>query len=295
MNPNLRFTTLFALFCCFFAAIAGEEHDQFPDTVLNFNEVAVVARRQPLASAQSISGVELQKLSSTSIADALKYFAGVQIKDYGGLGGLKTINVRSLGAQHVGVYIDGVRLTNAQNGTIDLGKYSLSTLESVSLFNANRLDQCQSASEYASGATVYLQSRRPTSDSLTVLGGIGSFHSYRGRVNAQISRRTWSGFIDAEYVNSKGDYPFRYKSQWEDTVGAAVIQILSTDVSRLWFSVTTSRRTPIGISRNAVAPEALCAVSPTNTQTWPANGTRTCLCRVRGTTVSTPCTVLRPQ
>lgn len=126
MNPNLRFTTLFAMFCCFFAAIAGEEHDQFPDTVLNFNEVAVVARRQPLASAQSISGVELQKLSSTSIADALKYFAGVQIKDYGGLGGLKTINVRSLGAQHVGVYIDGVRLTNAQNGTIDLGKYSLS-------------------------------------------------------------------------------------------------------------------------------------------------------------------------
>lgn len=154
MNPNLRFTTLFAMFCCFFAAIAGEEHDQFPDTVLNINEVAVVARRQPLASAQSISGVELQKLSSTSIADALKYFAGVQIKDYGGLGGLKTINVRSLGAQHVGVYIDGVRLTNAQNGTIDLGKYSLSTLESVSLFNANRLDQCQSASEYASVASI---------------------------------------------------------------------------------------------------------------------------------------------
>lgn len=219
MKTNLRFTTLFAMLCCCFAAIAGEEHDLFPDTVLNFNEVAVVARRQPLASAQSISGVDLQKLSSTSIADALKYFAGVQIKDYGGLGGLKTINVRSLGAQHVGVYIDGVRLTNAQNGTIDLGKYSLSTLESVSLFNANRLDQCQSASEYASGATVYLQSRRPTSDSLTVLGGIGSFHSYRGRVNAQMSRRTWSGFIDAEYVNSKGDYPFRYKSQWEDTVG----------------------------------------------------------------------------
>lgn len=121
------------MFCCFFAAIAGEEHDQFPDTVLNFNEVAVVARRQPLASAQSISGVELQKLSSTSIADALKYFAGVQIKDYGGLGGLKTINVRSLGAQHVGVYIDGVRLTNAQNGTIDLGKYSLDARICVAL------------------------------------------------------------------------------------------------------------------------------------------------------------------
>lgn len=185
----------------------------------NLNEVTVSAHRRPLATAQKLSGAELQSLSSTSIADALKYFAGVQIKDYGGLGGLKTINVRSLGAQHVGVYIDGIRITNAQNGTVDLGKFSLSTLESVSLYNANKLDRCQSASEYASGATVYLRTRRPTADSLSVMGAIGSFHTYKGRVTAQISRKNWSGFIDGEYLNSKGDYPFRYKSEYEDTVG----------------------------------------------------------------------------
>ncbi|MDO4319736.1 MAG: TonB-dependent receptor, partial [Bacteroidales bacterium] len=37
--------------------------------------------------------------------------------------------------------------------------------------------------------------------------------------NAQFKRRAWSGFVDVEYVNSKGDYPFRYKSQYEDTIG----------------------------------------------------------------------------
>ena len=68
--------------------------------------------KRPIATRQSLNGKELQSLSSTSVADALKYFAGVQIKDYGGLGGLKTINVRSLGAQHVGIYIDGIRITN---------------------------------------------------------------------------------------------------------------------------------------------------------------------------------------
>lgn len=118
--------------------------------------------RKPLATVQELSGMELKALSSTSIADALKYFAGVQIKDYGGLGGMKTLNVRSLGAQHVGVYIDGIRITNAQNGTVDLGKFSLSTLESVSLYNANKLDQIQAPSEYASGATVYLRTAAPT-------------------------------------------------------------------------------------------------------------------------------------
>ncbi len=182
-------------------------------------EVVVSARQRPLATVQELRGAELQALSSTSIADALKYFAGVQIKDYGGLGGLKTINVRSLGAQHVGVYIDGIRITNAQNGTVDLGKYSLSTLESVSLYNASKLDRCQSPSEYASGATVYLRTRRPASDSLSVTGAAGSFHTYKGRLNAQFCRRGWAGFIDGEYVRSKGDYPFRYKSEYEDTVG----------------------------------------------------------------------------
>lgn len=189
------------------------------DTAVHLHEVQVTARRPKLNTSQELSGTDLQSLSTTSIADALKYFAGVQIKDFGGLGGLKTINVRSLGAQHVGVYIDGIRITNAQNGTVDLGKYSLSTLESVSLYNANKLDVCQSASEYASGATVYMRTRRPTNDSLTVTARWASFHTYMGRVNAQFSRKGWCGFVDGEYLNSRGDYPFRYKSQYEDTVG----------------------------------------------------------------------------
>ncbi|MBQ0024559.1 MAG: TonB-dependent receptor plug domain-containing protein, partial [Bacteroidales bacterium] len=52
---------------------------------------------------QRFAGEQLQSLSTVSVADALKYFAGVQIKDYGGLGGQKTVNVRSLGTQHTGV------------------------------------------------------------------------------------------------------------------------------------------------------------------------------------------------
>lgn len=102
-----------------------------PDTDTTLDELEVRASHRPFASVQKLSGSNLQALSSTSIADALKYFAGVQIKDYGGLGGLKTINVRSLWAQHVEVHMDSIRITNAQNGTVDLGKYSLSTLESV--------------------------------------------------------------------------------------------------------------------------------------------------------------------
>ncbi|MBR5393728.1 MAG: TonB-dependent receptor [Bacteroidaceae bacterium] len=196
----------------------GEES---PDSVRQLYEVTVTSKQpmRTIATSQTMSGADLQALSTTSVADALKYFAGVQIKDYGGLGGLKTINVRSLGAQHVGVYVDGIRITNAQNGTVDLGKFSLTSMESVSLYNANKLDYCQSASEYASGATVYLQTRRPTHDSLSVQLRNASFHTWMAKANGQFNWRGWQGFIDGEYCSSRGDYPFRYHSEYEDTIG----------------------------------------------------------------------------
>lgn len=188
------------------------------DSTLHIGEVEVYGKR-PIATSQKLSGADLQALSTTSVADALKYFAGVQIKDYGGLGGLKTINVRSMGAQHVGIYVDGIRITNAQNGTVDLGKFSLSSMESVTLYNANKLDNCQSASEYASGATVYLRTRRPTSDSVSVQLRRASFSTYMAKANAQFSWHGWQGFIDGEWTDTEGDYPFRYHSEYEDTVG----------------------------------------------------------------------------
>ena len=92
------------------------------DTVYALDEVMVVATRtsQEIVPVQMLSGEKLRTLGTHSIADAIRYFSGVQIKDYGGIGGLKTINVRSLGSQHVGVFYDGVELGNAQNGIVDL-------------------------------------------------------------------------------------------------------------------------------------------------------------------------------
>ena len=70
--------------------------------------------------AQTLGGKELERLNTLSVADAMRFFSGVQIKDYGGIGGLKTVNVRSLGTNHTAVLIDGIQIGNAQNGQVDL-------------------------------------------------------------------------------------------------------------------------------------------------------------------------------
>jgi len=112
-------------------------------------------------SSQKLSGTELEKLNSTSVADAVRYFSGIQIKDYGGIGGMKTVNIRAMGSQHVGVFYDGIPIGNAQNGTVDLGRFSLDNLESISLYNGQKSEIFQAAKDFGSSGSIYLQSRTP--------------------------------------------------------------------------------------------------------------------------------------
>lgn len=105
------------------------------DSLHHLNEVVVTARiNKEVIPVQSLSGDKLEKLAAHSVADAIRYFSGVQIKDYGGIGGLKTVNIRSMGTNHVGVFYDGIELGNAQNGVIDLGRFSLDNMEAVTFY-----------------------------------------------------------------------------------------------------------------------------------------------------------------
>ncbi len=127
------------------------------------DEVQVTAQRKTDAvmPVQRLSGTRLQQLSVQSVADALRYFSGVQIKDYGGVGGIKTVDIRSMGSHHLGVFYDGIEIGNAQNGTVDLGKFSMDNLEEISLYNGQKSELLQSAKDYGSAGTLYLRTRRP--------------------------------------------------------------------------------------------------------------------------------------
>ena len=144
--------------------------------------VTVVAQRivREIAPVQYLAGEQMRMLTSYSVADAIRYFSGAQIKDYGGIGGLKSVNIRSLGSQHVGVFYDGLEMGNAQNGIVDLGRFSLDNLEAVSIYNGQKSAIFQSAKDYASASAVYLQSKIPVfspgkKDNLSLGFKTGSF------------------------------------------------------------------------------------------------------------------------
>ncbi len=183
------------------------------------DEVVVTARKpaDDIIPAQTLSGKELHRLNSNSVADALRYFSGVQVKDYGGVGGIKTVNIRSMGTNHTGVVYDGVELGNAQNGQIDLGQFSLDNMEALSLYNGQKSVILQPAKDFGSAGTIYMRTRTPVFNEgeyyharATIRTGSFDLLNPSALVELKLSVRV-SASLSTELINSSGKYKFRYR------------------------------------------------------------------------------------
>ena len=137
---------LFTIHSTFFTATAQSKLD----SLQHVREIVVVSKpaMREVVPSQKLNGEMLEKLSTHSVADALRYFSGIQLKDYGGVGGIKTVNIRSMGTHHLGISYDGIQLGNAQNGQIDLGQFSLDNVEEITLYNGQKSAIFQPASDF---------------------------------------------------------------------------------------------------------------------------------------------------
>jgi outer membrane cobalamin receptor len=187
--------------------------------VYQLKEVIVIGKivKKEVIPAQVMTLKDIERLNALSVADAIRYFSGVQLKDYGGVAGLKTINIRSMGTNHMGVFYNGIQLGNAQNGQVDLGKFSLDNIEEISLYNGQKSNVFQSARDFGSAGTIYLQTRAPkfeegkTSNFRASLRA-GSFDFLNPAVlmEQKISDDLSVSF-NGEWTNASGRYKFRYR------------------------------------------------------------------------------------
>jgi outer membrane cobalamin receptor len=173
--------------------------------------------------ARVLSGERLERFDGLSVADAARYFSGVQLKDYGGIGGLKTINVRDLGSAHVAVFLDGMPVSNARNGQVDLGSFSLDNLEEIELYSAQRPTLFQPARGFFSSSVLLLRGKTPRfgegqTRRVTFAARGGSF----GLFNPSISWQQRLGgraalSAGAGYTRAHGRYAYRYTNGAYDT------------------------------------------------------------------------------
>lgn len=214
MDKFVHLVSVFLLFS-FLSANGIEKTDSIKE--LDEFTVTAVKPSENIIPVQTLNGEELRRLNSNSIADALRYFSGVQVKDYGGVGGLKTVNIRSMGTNHTGVVYDGVELGNAQNGQIDLGQFSLDNIESLSLYNGQKSEILQPAKDFGSAGSIYMKTRKPEfkdnkkyNAKLNFRTGSFDLINPSAIVELRLGERI-NASLNAEWVNSSGKYKFRYR------------------------------------------------------------------------------------
>lgn len=187
---------------------------QAPDTL----DVATVTDSRNIAARSSapLQRVEsrlLQETGTITLQEALRTFAGIQVKDYGGLGGMKTVGIRSFGSQHTGIMYDGQVISNAQNGQVDIGRFSLDDIKSISVEISGSDDIFRPARLATSAGVLSVESARPVFDSTGIqasaqlrYGSFGTWNPYMN-IKRRLSGR-WAGTFWGNYISSKGNYPF---------------------------------------------------------------------------------------
>ena len=187
------------------------------DSVQHVREIVVVSRpaMREVVPSQKLNGEMLEKLNTHSVADALRYFSGIQLKDYGGVGGIKTVNIRSMGTHHLGISYDGVQLGNAQNGQIDLGQFSLDNVEEITLYNGQKSAIFQPASDFGNAGAIYIRTKAPDF----------SMHNAQCTMhNAQCTMHNYHLKFKAQYGSSD---MFRFSTLWEQKLSEAVSSSVS--------------------------------------------------------------------
>lgn len=201
--------------------LCAQRHTAVVDTTVThlIPEVVIATplrTRQVRAAAptQIITSKQLKSLNALQLSDAVKHFAGVTIKDYGGIGGLKTVSLRSLGAEHTAVGYDGVTLTNTQTGQIDIGRFSLENVDRLTLNNGQGDNIFQPARFFASAGILNIETLTPrfeqgkrTNLSVSLKSGSWGLINPAVLVEQKLSRR-WALSANAEWMSADGQYPY---------------------------------------------------------------------------------------
>ena len=225
-----------------FCALQGKAQQQ--DTVYQLDAVTVQGKNeipavQSIAPVQSMDAERLEAMPAVQVSDVLKLFSGVVIKDYGGVGGMKTVSVRGFGSQHTAVCYDGIVVSDCQTGQIDLSKFSLQNTGNVELVTGSDNSIFLPARAAASASTITLntkvpphllnrpiqRSELPVNVDFRFTGGSFGLINPSIIIENRILPRAKERYpyiassFNINYLQSKGDYPFilYYGNQGDST------------------------------------------------------------------------------
>ena len=211
---------------------------------LDLPEIVIVERfydreLRSTAPMQVLSNKTIANLNALQLSDAVKFLSGVTVKDYGGIGGLKTISVRSLGAAHTGINYNGVAINDQQTGQIDIGRFSLDNVSSITLISGQSDQIFQPARAFATASALNITTLAPrfnkgqtTHGKVSLKGGSFALLNPAFNINHQLSER-FSTTVSGEWMSAHGRYPYTLHYGTAATDSSSVEKRENSDVNNL--------------------------------------------------------------
>ena len=208
-----------------FVSLVLMVHGQPVDTVyqlegVNVGSVSDNDNVTAIAPTQILTKDAIQALPVVQLSDVLKLFSGIVIRDYGGVGGMKTVAVRGFGSQHTAVSYDGILVTDCQTGQIDLSKFLLDHVDKISLnygpgdglFVPARMASSASTILIETHRPVFSRSRPPIHLDFHFTGGsfglINPVFCMENKILGPQRKVELLSSFSLNYLQSKGNYPF---------------------------------------------------------------------------------------
>jgi outer membrane cobalamin receptor len=167
-------------------------------------EAAPRASRDDAASSSVITAARTPR-SAEDLPQLLAELPGVSVTRMGGLGSMATLSLRGSSANQVEVYFDGVPLSAASGGGVDVGLIPVVDLDSVEVYRGM---SPIAFSASAIGGIVSLSSATATGSGVRAYAGGGSFGTEFGGVQGRWAGKNLRVLGSVNGLGSAGDFTY---------------------------------------------------------------------------------------
>jgi iron complex outermembrane receptor protein len=174
-------------------------------------ETVVVAEAEPRArqddaASSSVITAARTPRSAEDLPQLLSELPGVSVTRLGGLGSTATLSLRGSSANQVEVYFDGVPLSAASGGGVDIGLIPVVDLDSVEVYRGMSPIGFGAS---AIGGIVSLSSAAAANSGVRAYAGGGSFATGFAGVQARWAGNKLHALASVNALGSAGDFPYR--------------------------------------------------------------------------------------
>lgn len=205
---------------CFFAGLSLFAQE---DTLRrqSVSEVRVkITVIKPLVEEFVLDREQLELLNVSDAGEAVSKLPGTNVKNYGSLGGLKTVSIRGLNPQDNSVLVDGFEQYNSQSGLYNLGQIEADNIESIRpVYDLTEFFLIPVGAQLKGTAVILSTQENTFSDKARIRANVkyGSFDQVSSSflMKGKVGKLYASTFLKHRQANGK--YPFSLTNDGLDT------------------------------------------------------------------------------